>query len=81
MLKLNVTTKKKPEEIINKALVYFGPSGYKLELVEQNDTHVSFEGGGGGVELDVLPYDGKTSVDLTTREWEYQIEEFARIIK
>lgn len=81
MLKLNVMTKKKPDEILQKAVGYFGPAGYKLKVVEQDENHVYFEGGGGGVEVDVVSGEDRTSVDLTTREWEFQIKEFARTIK
>jgi hypothetical protein len=81
MLKLNVRTKSKPEEVAKKALEFFGPGGYGLKVTEQSDTCVYFEGGGGGVEVTVCTDEKGTSVDLETREWEYQVKEFAGKIK
>ena len=85
MLKLNVRTKSKPEEVVKKAVKkaveFFGPAGQGLKVTEQSDTCAYFEGGGGGVEVSVCSDDEGTSVDLETREWEYQVKEFARKIK
>ena len=81
MLKLSISTKLKPEEVIKKALGFFGPDGHGLKVTEQSDTCASFEGGGGGVEVTTCTDEKGTSVDLETREWEYQIQEFARMLK
>ncbi len=81
MLKLNVRTKRKPEEVVREALGFFGPGGYGLKVTEQNDTCAFFEGGGGGIAVTSCTDDKGTSVDLETREWEYQVKEFARKIK
>jgi hypothetical protein len=81
MLKLNVSTKLKPEEVVKKALGFFGPGGYGLNVNEQSETCAYFEGGGGGVELTTCTDKKGTSVDLETREWDYQVKEFARMIK
>jgi hypothetical protein len=81
MLKLNVRTKLKPDEVVKKALGFFGPSGYGLKVTEHSDTCAYFEGGGGGIEVTTCADDKGTSVDLETREWEYQIKEFAGKIK
>jgi len=81
MLKLNVRTRRKPEEVVKRALEFFGPGGYGLKVTEQSDTCAYFEGGGGGIEVTAYS-DGKgTSVDMETREWEYQVKEFAGKIK
>ncbi len=81
MLKLNVRTKRKPEEVVKKALEFFGPAGHGMKVTEQSDACASFEGGGGGVSVTACTDDKGTSVDLETREWEYQVKEFARKIK
>jgi hypothetical protein len=81
MLKLNVRTKSKPEEVVKNALEFFGPGGYGLEVTEQRDTCAYFEGAGGGVEVTACIDEKGTSVDLETREWEYQVKEFAGKIK
>jgi hypothetical protein len=81
MLKLNVRTKLKPDEVVKKALEFFGPGGYGLKVTDQSDTCAYFEGGGGGIEVTTCTDDKGTSVDLETREWEYQVKEFAVKIK
>ena len=81
MLKLNVMTKSKPEEVVKKALEFFGPGGYGLKVTEQSDSCAYFEGGGGGIQVTACSDDKGTSVDLETREWEYQVKEFAKKIK
>jgi hypothetical protein len=81
MLKLNVRTKSRPEEVVKKALEFFGPGGYGLKVTEQSDTCAYFEGGGGGVDVTTCTNNKGTSVDLETQEWEYQVKEFAREIK
>jgi hypothetical protein len=81
MLTLNVKTKLKPEEVTKKAVEYFGPGGYGLKVVEQSDTGVYLEGGGGGVDISTCAEEKETSVDIVTREWEYQVKEFALKIK
>ena len=81
MLKLNTRTHLKPEEVVKKAISFFGPGGYGMKVTDQNTGCASFEGSGGGVFITACT-DGKgTSVDMEAREWEYQIKEFARNIK
>ena len=77
MLSLNIKTKLKPEEVVKKALDFFGPGGYGLTVTNQNDTCISFEGGGGRVDVSTCADDKETSVDMETREWEIQIKDFA----
>ena len=36
MLNLNVQTKIKPEEVVKKAVQFFGPGGYKLKVLQQD---------------------------------------------
>ncbi len=76
MLKIATTTKLSPEEAIKRAVEFFGPGGYGLEVKEESADCASFEGGGGGVEVTAC-VDGKsTSVDLESREWDFQVKEF-----
>ena len=81
MLNLNVQTKTKPEDVVKKAVQFFGPGGYKLNVVHQEASWAEFEGGGGGVRVVTKPNDKGTSVDIETREWEYQVKEFAGKLK
>jgi hypothetical protein len=77
MLSMNTKTKLKPEEVVKKALDFFGPGGYGLTVTNQSDTCISFEGGGGGVDISTCADGKETSVDMETREWEIQIKDFA----
>jgi hypothetical protein len=76
MLRLSTTSKLSPEEVIKRAVKFFGPGGYKLEVREQGDCCASFEGGGGGVEVTAAAEGKKTTVELTSREWDYQVRQF-----
>jgi len=81
MLSMTTKTKLKPEEVVKKALDFFGPGGYGLEVTSQSDTCISFEGGGGGVDISTCADGKETSVDIETREWEIQIKDFAAKLK
>ena len=50
-------------------------------MIEQNDSCVYFEGGGGGIEANPYSDEKENSVDMETREWDYQIQKFARKVK
>ena len=76
MLSIAAKTKLKPEEVIKRAVDFFGPKGYKLTVKEQSADCASFEGGGGGVEVSTCIEGKQTSVDFTSREWDYQVKEF-----
>ncbi|MFH1383150.1 MAG: hypothetical protein ABIH70_09725 [Chloroflexota bacterium] len=81
MLKIASKTKLKPEQVIKKAVEFFGPSGNKLKVTEQSEACVSFEGMGGMVRVDVCPQGKLTEVVMETREFEYQAKEFLQKIK
>ena len=82
MLKIGTETKLKPEEVIERALKFFGPDGgYGLSVGEQTDDTVCFEGGGGGVEVVACAGEKGTSVDVVSREWDAQVKEFMTTIK
>ena len=76
MLKIATKTKLSPEDAIKRAVEFFGPNGYRLEVKVQLPDYASFEGGGGGIQV-VAHVEGKeTSVDIESREWDYQVKEF-----
>ena len=81
MLKIAARTKLSPEEAIRQAINFFGPNGYKLKVVDQSDTSVSLEGGGGSIEITACAEDGKTTVEFISREWDYQVKEFIKAIR
>ncbi len=76
MLTLGTKTNLNPEEVIKQAIDFFGPNGYKLEIQEQSQECAYFIGGGGGVDVTTCVEEGKTSVDVSSREWDFQIKEF-----
>ena len=81
MLRIATKTKLTPEEAIIKAVKFFGPEGYKLKITSQSDTSASFEGGGGTVGITACAENEKTSVEFLSREWDYQVKEFIRLIR
>jgi hypothetical protein len=80
MLKLEATTKLSPEEAVKKAVKYFG-EGHGLKVNQISSCCVQFEGGGGGVEVTASPKGKGATVELESREWDYQVKEFIRQIK
>ncbi len=80
MLKIATKTRLSPEEAIKKAVQFFGPGGYGLEIKEQNPTCVYFEGGGGGINVSACTEGKRTSVEFESREWDSSVKEFIRKI-
>ena len=81
MLKLGTKTKLTPEETIKRAIAFFGTGGYGLKVIEETPTSVNFEGGGGGVAIVACAEEKGSSVDLISREWDYQVKEFVGKIR
>jgi len=77
MLKLEKRTKKPPPEVIRKLKHFFGKGGLGLDLKEETPTCLTFEGGGGHVSATLCEEGAETRIDLETREWDYQVKEFA----
>lgn len=74
MASYGVESKLSPEQVIEKAVEFFGES-LGLEITQQAPCCVHFVGGGGHVAVAVAE-GKKTSVDLETREWDYQVRQF-----
>jgi hypothetical protein len=77
MLNLEVETKLSKEEATKKVKKTFGEGGHGLKLVDESDSCLSFEGGGGYVTVTIEAKGDKTRIDLVTQEWEFQVREFA----
>jgi hypothetical protein len=77
MLKLEKRTKKKPEEVAQKLKSFFGKGGLGLDLKADTPVCLTFEGGGGYVNATLCEEDAGTRLDLETKEWDYQVKEFA----
>jgi len=80
MIKITAKTKLSPEETIKRAVAFFGPGGYGLEVKAQQDDCAYFEGGGGGVEVTASAEKKGAFVELESQEWDYQAKEFIRTI-
>ena len=80
MLKMEVKTKLSQEEAIKRAVDFFGPGGCGLEIKNQGLACVSFEGGGGIVEVVACTEEKGTSVELVSREWDQAVRAFVNKI-
>lgn len=82
LLRIGKETREKPQEILNKAIAFFGENGVGLKLVQQSLNTVQFTGGGGHVQVMVSPAaEGhKTEIDIQTRDWEYDVKRFLQEI-
>lgn len=81
MLSIAAKTRLKPEEVIKRAVDFFGPKGYKLKIKQQSPDCAFFEGGGGGVDVSACADGKRTSVEFTSNEWDYQVKEFIGTLK
>jgi hypothetical protein len=81
MLSMTKNTKLKPEEVINRAVNFFGPKGFGLTIQEGDANSVYLEGGGGGVRVNASKAEKGTTVDIETREWESQVKNFLASLK
>ncbi len=78
MLKISKETKLQPEQILDKAVAFFGPEGEQLEEKDRDACCVTFEGGGGYVRVSVAEEGALQTVDVETREFEYQARQFLK---
>lgn len=81
MLKIAKESKLKPQEAIQRAVAFFGPKGYGLELKEEDNCNAYFEGGGGSVRVSAATSKKGSSVDVESVEWDYQAKEFLERLK
>ena len=75
-MRYQTTTKASPQVAIERALAHFGPQGVGLQLVDQNELCLVFEGGGGHVSVVACPGEKQTTLELETREWDYAVRQF-----
>jgi hypothetical protein len=80
MISLVVKTPESPQKVIEMAIRYFGPSGLNMTIEEQNPESILFVKGDGNVEIVARKEEKTTSVEIVSREWEYQATEFIRKI-
>jgi hypothetical protein len=76
MMRIAAKTRLNPGEVIRRAVAFFGPGGCGLAVTEQSGGYACFEGGGGDVEVSVSAQGKGASVELVSREWDYQVKQF-----
>lgn len=76
MLRLVGKTRLSPEEAVKRAVAFFGPGGYGLTIKELTAGYVCFEGGGGIIEVSASALGKGASLELVSREWDYQVRQF-----
>jgi len=74
-MRYGADTKLSTSEVLDKAEKYFGPEGLGLGVTSRDDCCVSLAGGGGHVTVTVTEGE-KTSLDVETKEWDYQVKKF-----
>jgi hypothetical protein len=77
MINLDVRTKLKREEILERLKTFFGKGGLGLELTEEAPQCLTFEGGGGYVTATLCSEEDKIRINLVTQEWDSQVKKFA----
>ena len=77
MINYGKETKLKPDQVIEKAVQFFGPGGLGLQVEDQGAGCARFTGGGGYVYLSTCEGAKTTEVSLEAREWDYQVKDFA----
>jgi len=80
MIRMAKQTRLKREEIIARAVEFFGEKGEHLEEKHRNPCSVCFEGGGGYVLISIVEESHKRTLDIETREYEYQVKRFLKTL-
>ena len=76
MIRISKQTRLAPADILERASAFFGKGGEELPQTERNLCCISFEGGGGYVAVTVADKAGHRTVDVESREFEYQAKRF-----
>ena len=76
MIRYGKDSKLSPREVLQKAIVFFGPKGIGLEMKSLSDIEARFEGGGGHVLVHAREKGKGSEIDLIAVEWEYPAKQF-----
>jgi hypothetical protein len=76
MIRISKTSRLTTDEIIRRASIFFGEGGEGLEQTSLQNCCVSFAGGGGHVSVFVADDKTHRTVDVESREFEYQAKRF-----
>lgn len=81
MISLSKESKLKPDQVIKRAVDFFGAKGYGLILKEEDESSAYLEGAGGGVRVSTARTKKGSTVDVEAREWEIQAKDFIASLK
>jgi hypothetical protein len=76
MLRIAKQTRLKTEDVIVRAAKFFGKRGEELAETERNPCCIAFEGSGGYVSITIVEENQMRTVDVETREFDYQAKRF-----
>jgi len=76
MIKLEVKTKLSREEMAERLKRFFGKGGLGLEMTEETEQCLHFEGGG-YVSATICTEHGKMRLEFVTQEWDFHVRRFA----
>ncbi len=76
MIRISKNTRLKPDKIIAKAERFFGEKGERLVEKDRTPCCIFFTGSGGYVAITVVDVQKKRTVDVETREFDYQARRF-----
>jgi len=77
MINLEVKTRLSVDEVSKRLKSFFGTGGLGLEVSEDSSDCLNFQGSGGFVNAVLCQDERKTKVELSSQEWEIQVEKFA----
>ena len=80
MIRISKTTRLTSDEIIRRAATFFGKGGEGLEQTSLQPCCASFAGGGGHVSVFVTDEETQRTVDVESREFEYQAKRFLELV-
>jgi hypothetical protein len=76
MIRISKTSRLRPEEIVKRASQFFGKGGEGLQETERGACCISFSGAGGHVTVLVSDADNQSSVEVESKEFDYQAKRF-----
>jgi hypothetical protein len=77
VINMRKETRLTPEQVVETAVRFFGPSGMDLKIEDRGAGCARFTGGGGYVSITACGGAEGTEVHLEAREWEFQTRQFA----
>jgi hypothetical protein len=80
MIRMAKQTRLNPEDIIARAVEFFGEKGEQLDERDRSRCCIYFEGGGGYVAISIVEESKKRTLDVETREYEYQVKRFLKTL-